>query len=174
MTRLVEVIRNGNATAVPKKDIVVGDIVLLTTGAEVPADGKLLEAVSLSVDESTLTGESVFRKKSTNEEDFEKDATYPTDHVLRGTKVMEGHGIFQVEAVGDKTENGKVFEAAQIDSSVKTPLNEQLDGLADWITKISYVFAALIIVGKAHGLFPLGSYRVDVGHSYCYLLLSCY
>ena len=145
---LVEVIRNGNATAVPKKDIVVGDVVLLTTGAEVPADGKLLEAVSLSVDESTLTGESVFRKKSTNEEDFEKDATYPTDHVLRGTKVMEGHGIFEVEAVGDKTENGKVFEAAQIDSSVRTPLNEQLDGLAEWITKISYVFAALIIVGK--------------------------
>ena len=67
---LVEVIRNGNATAVPKKDIVVGDIVLLTTGAEVPADGKLLEAVSLSLDESTLTGESVYRKKSTNEVDF--------------------------------------------------------------------------------------------------------
>lgn len=145
---LVEVIRNGNATAVPKKDIVVGDVVLLTTGAEVPADGKLLEAVSLSVDESTLTGESVFRKKSTNEEDFEKDATYPTDHVLRGTKVMEGHGIFEVKAVGDKTENGKVFEAAQIDSSVRTPLNEQLDGLAGLITKISYAFAALIIVGK--------------------------
>lgn len=145
---LVEVIRNGNATAVPKKDIVVGDVVLLATGAEVPADGRLLEAVSLSVDESTLTGESVFRKKSTNKEDFEEDATYPTDHVLRGTKVMEGHGIFEVEAVGDKTENGKVFEAAQIDSSVRTPLNEQLDGLADLITKISYAFAALIIVGK--------------------------
>ena len=119
---LVEVIRNGNATAVPKKDIVVGDLVLLTTGSEVPADGKLLEAVSLSLDESTLTGESVFRKKSTNEVDFEADATYPTNHVLRGTKVMEGHGIFQVEAVGDKTENGKVFEAAQIDSYGLFPL----------------------------------------------------
>lgn len=77
MTSLVEVIRNGNATAVPKKDIVVGDIVLLTTGAEVPADGKLLEAVSLSVDESTLTGESVFRKKSTNEEDLRKMPPIP-------------------------------------------------------------------------------------------------
>lgn len=144
---LVEVIRNGNATSIPKKDIVVGDIVILTTGAEIPADGKLLEAVSLNVDESSLTGEPICHK-STREEDFDKDATYATNRVLRGTKVMEGHGIFEVEAVGDKTENGKVFEAAQIDSSVRTPLNDQLDGLADRITKISYVFAALIIVGK--------------------------
>lgn len=144
---LVEVIRNGSATAIPKKDIVVGDIVILTTGAEIPADGTLLEAFSLNVDESSLTGEPICHK-STNEKEFSKDATYPTNHVLRGTKVMEGHGIFQVDAVGDKTENGKVFEAAQIDDSVRTPLNEQLDGLADLITKLSYVFAALIIVGK--------------------------
>lgn len=144
---LVEVIRNGSATAIPKKDIVVGDIVILTTGAEIPADGTLLEAVSLNVDESSLTGEPICHK-STNEKEFSKDATYPTNRVLRGTKVMEGHGIFEVDAVGDKTENGKVFEAAQIDDSVRTPLNEQLDGLADLITKLSYVFAALIIVGK--------------------------
>ena len=144
---LVEVIRNGNATTIPKKDIVVGDIVILTTGAEIPADGTLLEAVSLNVDESSLTGEPVGHK-SVREDDFDKIATYPTNRVLRGTKVMEGHGIFRVEAVGDKTENGKVFEAAQIDNSVRTPLNEQLDGLADIITKVSYVFAALIIVGK--------------------------
>ena len=144
---LVEVIRNGNATTIPKKDIVVGDIVILTTGAEIPADGTLLEAVSLNVDESSLTGEPVCHK-SVREDDFDKNATYPTNRVLRGTKVMEGHGIFRVEAVGDKTENGKVFEAAQIDNSVRTPLNEQLDGLADIITKGSYVFAALIIGGK--------------------------
>ncbi len=144
---LVEVIRNGSATAIPKKDIVVGDIVILTTGAEIPADGTLLEAVSLNVDESSLTGEPICHK-STNEKEFSKDATYPTNRVLRGTKVMEGHGIFQVDAVGDKTENGKVFEAAQIDDSVRTPLNKQLDGLATLITKLSYVFAALIIVGK--------------------------
>ena len=144
---LVEVIRNGNATTIPKKDIVVGDIVILTTGAEIPADGTLLEAVSLNVDESSLTGEPVCHKR-VREDDFDKNATYPTNRVLRGTKVMEGHGIFRVEAVGDKTENGKVFEAAQIDNSVRTPLNEQLDGLADIITKVSYVFAALIIVGK--------------------------
>lgn len=143
----VEVIRGGNATMIPKKDIVVGDIVLLTTGAEIPADGTLLEAVSLNVDESSLTGEPICRK-SVREEDFDKDATYATNRVLRGTKVMEGHGIFRVDSVGDKTENGKVFEAAQIDDSVKTPLNEQLDGLAALVTKISYVIAAMIIVGR--------------------------
>ena len=143
----VEVIRDGNTTMVPKKDIVVGDIVLLTTGAEIPADGTLLEAVSLNVDESSLTGEPICHK-STSEEDFDKDATYATNRVLRGTKVMEGHGIFRVDSVGDKTENGKVFEAAQIDDSVKTPLNEQLDGLAALVTKVSYVIAAMIIVGR--------------------------
>ena len=144
----VEVIRNGNTTTVAKKDIVVGDIVIINTGAEIPADGRLLDAISLHVDESTLNGESVPAYKSVKEEEFEKDASYATNQVLRGTKVMEGHGIFQVEAVGDKTENGKVFEAAQIDDSVKTPLSEQLDGLSVLITKLSYVFAGLIIVGR--------------------------
>ena len=144
----VEVIRNGNTTTVAKKDIVVGDIVIINTGAEIPADGRLLEAISLHVDESTLNGESVPAYKSTKEEEFDKDASYATNQVLRGTKVMEGHGIFQVEAVGDSTENGKVFEAAQIDDSIKTPLSEQLDGLSVLITKLSYVFAGLIIVGR--------------------------
>lgn len=143
----VEVIRNGNVTQIPRKDVVVGDIVILNTGEEVAADGELLEAVQLHLDESTLTGEPVCGK-SVNEEDFDKNATYPTNHVMKGTKVMEGHGAFRVLAVGDRTEQGKVFEAAQIDDSVKTPLNKQLDGLSDWITKISYGFAALIIVGR--------------------------
>ena len=143
----VQVIRNGNATQVPKKDVVVGDIVILNTGEEVPADGELLEAVSLNIDESTLTGEPICHK-STDPAQFEKEATFPTNHAMRGTKVMEGHGVMRVLAVGDNTENGKVFEAAQIDDSVKTPLNEQLDGLGDLITKISYGFAAAIIVGR--------------------------
>ena len=144
----VEVIRNGNTTTVPKKDIVVGDIVIINTGSEIPADGQLMESVSLHVDESTLNGESIPAYKSIREEEFEKEASYPTNQVLRGTKVMEGHGIFRVEAVGDKTENGETFKAAQIDNSVKTPLNEQLDGLSDLITKVSYIFAGLIIVGR--------------------------
>lgn len=143
----VQVIRNGNAMQVPKKDIVVGDIVILNTGEEVPADGELLEAVSLNMDESTLTGEPICHK-TTDPAEFDKDATFPSNHAMRGTKVMEGHGVMRVWAVGDMTENGKVFEAAQIDDSVKTPLNEQLDGLGDLITKISYGFAAAIIIGR--------------------------
>lgn len=144
----VEVIRNGNTTQIPRKDIVVGDIVILNTGEEVPADSELLEATSLHMDESTLTGESMTCSKSVNEKEFDLNATYPTNHVMKGTKVMEGHGICRVLAVGDKTEQGKVFEAVQIDDSVKTPLNEQLDGLSDWITKVSYGFAALIVIGR--------------------------
>ena len=143
----VQVIRNGNAMQIAKKDVVVGDIVILNTGEEVPADGELLEAVSLNIDESTLTGEPICHK-TTDKAEFDKDATFPSNHTMRGTKVMEGHGIMKVFAVGDKTENGKVFEAAQVDDSVKTPLNEQLDGLGDLITKISYGFAAAIIVGR--------------------------
>lgn len=143
----VEVIRNGNATQISRKDVVVGDIVILNTGEEVAADGELIEAVQLHLDESTLTGEPVCGK-SVNEEDFDKNATYPTNHVMKGTKVMEGHGKFRVLSVGDNTEQGKVFEAAQIDDSVKTPLNEQLDGLSDWITKLSYGFAAVIVIAR--------------------------
>ena len=143
----VQVIRNGNAMQVGRKDVVVGDIVILNTGEEVPADGELLEAVSLNIDESTLTGEPMCHK-TTDPEQFDPEATFPSNHAMRGTKVMEGHGVMRVFAVGDKTENGKVFEAAQIDDSVKTPLNEQLDGLGDLITKISYGFAAAIIIGR--------------------------
>ena len=140
----VQVIRNGNAMQVGRKDVVVGDIVILNTGEEVPADGELLEAVSLNIDESTLTGEPMCHK-TTDPEQFDPEATFPSNHAMRGTKVMEGHGVMRVFAVGD---NGKVFEAAQIDDSVKTPLNEQLDGLGDLITKISYGFAAAIIIGR--------------------------
>lgn len=165
---LVEVIRNGNATQIPKKDVVVGDIVIINTGAEVPADGELLECVSLNVDESTLTGEPMCHK-SVDEKDFDPDATYPTNYVLKGTKVMEGHGIFRVTAVGDKTENGKVFVAAQIDDSVKTPLNEQLDGLSDLITKLSYGFAVLVVVGRLL-IYFLGDNSMEWAHITAYVL----
>ncbi len=152
----VQVIRSGNATQVPRKDIVVGDIVILSTGEEVPADGELLEAVSLNIDESSLTGEPMCHK-TTVEAEFDPDATFPSNHAMRGTKIMEGHGIMRVTAVGDKTENGKVFEAAQIDDSVKTPLNEQLDGLGDLITKLSYGFAAAIVIGRVIMYFVTGT-----------------
>ena len=143
----VEVMRNGHVTQVPRKDIVVGDIVLLNTGEEVPADGRLLEAVTLTLDESTLTGEPSC-SKTTDPAHYDPDATFPSDMAMRGTKVMEGHGIMCVTAVGDSTENGKVFEAAQIDDHVKTPLSEQLDGLSRLISRLSYAIAAAVIVGR--------------------------
>ena len=144
---LVEVMRNGTTTTVPRKDVVVGDIVIINTGDEIPADGELLDTVTLSIDESTLTGEPLCAK-TIDPTQFDNEATYPSNHVMRGTKVMEGHGVMRVLKVGDATEMGKVFEEAQIDDSVKTPLNEQLDGLAEWITNASYGFAGLIIVGQ--------------------------
>lgn len=143
----VQVIRNGNSTQIPRKEVVVGDIVILNTGEEVPADGELLEAVMLNIDESTLTGEPIAHK-TTDSDQFDPDATFPSNHAMRGTKIMEGHGVMRVDYVGDKTENGKVFVAAQIDDSVKTPLNEQLDGLGKLISKISYGIAILIIIAR--------------------------
>lgn len=143
----VEVIRNGNTTQITKREVVVGDVVRLNTGSEVPADGTLLQAISLNIDESSLTGEPICHK-STHKADFDKDATFPTNYVLRGTKVMEGHGLFRVEKIGDNTENGKVFVASQIDNSVKTPLTEQLERLGKLITWASYTIAALILIAR--------------------------
>lgn len=143
----VQVVRDGNSREIPRRDVVVGDIVVLNTGGEVPADGQLLEAESLNIDESTLTGEPICHK-SVDPDDFDPEATFPTDHVLRGTKVMEGHGIMEVTAVGDHTENGKVFEATRIDDSVKTPLNEQLDRLGKLVARASYGVAFLIVAGR--------------------------
>lgn len=148
----VQVVRDGHSISIPKREVVVGDIVVLSTGEEVPADGLLLEAVTMGIDESTLTGEPICHK-STDEAEFDPNATFPTNSAMRGTKVMEGHGVMQVTAVGDHTENGKVFVAAQIDNSVKTPLNEQLDGLARVISNFSYCVAGLIIVGRLMKFF---------------------
>lgn len=147
----VTVVRNGTVTQVPKSAIVVGDIIMINTGEEIPADSELLEAVSLTVDESTLTGEPM-AGKTADESEYDPEATFPSNHVMRGTKVIEGHGIARVFAVGDATENGKVFESAQIDNSVKTPLNEQLDRLGKLIARISFVIAAVIIIGRI-GMF---------------------
>lgn len=143
----VEVVRDGNITTIPRREVVVGDIIILNTGDEIAADGDLLDAVMLSVDESSLTGEPLAHK-TVDEKDFNPEATYPSNLVLRGTKVMEGHGVMRVTKIGDATEMGKVFVEAQIDDSIKTPLNEQLDGLARLITNASYGFAGLIIVAQ--------------------------
>ena len=165
----VEVIRNGNTTQIIKREVVVGDVVRLNTGSEVPADGTLLQAISLNIDESSLTGEPICHK-STHEADFDKDATFPTNYVLRGTKVMEGHGLFRVEKIGDNTENGKVFVASQIDNSVKTPLTEQLERLGKLITWASYTIAALILIARIIMFFS--NFSFDWVHFLQYLLDS--
>lgn len=165
-----KVIRNGKISQVLRKEIVVGDIVLLETGEEVPADGILLEAISLQINESSLTGEPLVNK-TTQSADFEKDATYPSNYICRGTSVVDGHCVFQVEKVGDHTEYGKVFEGVQIDDSIKTPLNEQLDNLAGMITKLSYSIAALVLVGRLVVYFSnLGESPLDWVHFGGYLL----
>ena len=142
---MVTVMRNGKVQEVPRKDIVVGDIVMLNTGDEVPADGTLLECHSLQINESTLTGEPVI-SKTTVEADFDNEATYPSNKALRSTTVVDGHGIMQVELVGDATEYGKVNQGALIDNNLDTPLQIQLKRLADLISKIGYAVAAVTFV----------------------------
>ena len=131
---LVKVIREGNICQVTKKEVVVGDIVVLETGEEIPADGHLLEAISLQINESTLTGEPII-SKTTNEAEFDPEATYPSNMVMRGTTVVDGHGVMKVELVGDATGYGKVYEGSQIESDIETPLQIQLKGLAAVISK---------------------------------------
>lgn len=189
----VQVVRNGMPTRVPKSDIVVGDIIMLNTGEEVPADAELLEATQMSVDESTLTGEPICEKgvgcsvlgdgcwvlgdggnrvaANTNHQPptpntqhlpptTQHPTTYPANHVMRGTKVMEGHGVARVFAVGDNTENGKVFVASQLDNDVKTPLDEQFDRLGKLISGASFVVGILVFVGG------MVSYGLTEGNSY--------
>ncbi len=143
--QMVTVYRNGFIQRIERKDVVVGDTVVIETGDEIPADGTLVEAIAMRVNESDLTGEPSC-SKTTDPDEFKEEATYPSNYVCRGSSVMEGHGMFVVEKVGDETEWGKVYHGAQIDNKVKTPLNEQLDKLGQGITIASYVIAVLIVV----------------------------
>lgn len=143
----VKVIRNNNVCQVPRKDIVVGDVIMLEAGEEVPADAKLLTCMNLNMNESSLTGE-LQCAKTTNEADFDKDATYPSNHIMKGCTVIEGDCVAEVFAVGDATACGKVFEAAQVKEGDATPLSEKLDGLAGLITKTSYILAIVIVLGR--------------------------
>lgn len=142
---MVKVIRDGHICEIPKKEVVVGDIVVLQAGEEVPADGHLLEAISLQINESTLTGEPLI-SKTTHEADFDEEATYPSNVVMRGTTVVDGHGIMQVDLVGDATGYGKVYEGSQIENNVETPLQMQLAGLAKVISKAGYSIAAITFI----------------------------
>ncbi|MGM9723887.1 MAG: calcium-translocating P-type ATPase, PMCA-type [Prevotella sp.] len=162
----VKVIRNSKVLEIARKDVVVGDVVILSSGDEIPADGLLLESVSLDVDESTLTGEPLCHK-TVDEAHFNKDATFPSNAVMKGTKVMDGNGVFRVSAVGDATENGRVFTAAQIDNSVKTPLNEQLERLGRLISWLSYSVAALVVVGRIADFMLTEPYTTMTFIAYC-------
>jgi len=199
----VKVYRNGHMCQVPRKEIVVGDIIKLETGEEIPADCELLESQNLIVNESSLTGE-LQATKTTNPELFDSNATYKSNEIKKGTTVIEGNCTAEVKGVGDKTESGEVYRSLNEGNEVKvgwllkdktnntiidkfnteddakkalekylekhedadvvveqplidrmrvskgseTPLSKKLKGLADWITKASYVLAVLIIIGR--------------------------
>ena len=139
---MVTVMRDGKVQEISRKEVVVGDIVMLNTGDEVPADGVLLQAQSLQINESTLTGEPMIAK-TTVETDFDDEATYPSNKVLRSTTVVDGNGIMRVELVGDATEYGKVNQGAQIENGIDTPLQMQLKRLAGVISKLGYAAAGI-------------------------------
>ena len=133
----VKVRRNGTVTEIPRKDVAVGDVIIIEVGDEIPADGRLIASTDLQIDESSLTGEPIISKHVvTDETPSDKEATYPSDTVLRSTMVMNGNGVAVVTAVGDSTEIGKVARKATEMTAVKTPLNIQLGKLAKLISKI--------------------------------------
>ena len=142
---LVTVVRNGKVCQIPRSEIVVGDVVLLNTGDEIPADGNLLDATNLNVNESTLTGELMVNK-SADPAHLDPEATYPTNRVLRGTSIMNGHGTMQVDAVVDHTEYGSVYAGSQIDNGVETPLQVKLNKLARQISFAGYSAAILCFI----------------------------
>ncbi|MDD3001577.1 MAG: calcium-translocating P-type ATPase, PMCA-type [Candidatus Riflebacteria bacterium] len=142
----VNVIRDNAFASVPMKDLVVGDIVLLEPGEEIPADGILLSSVSLQVDEAKLTGESLPVEKFPEwAVGFKSDAgnTYPLNVLLRSTLISDGHGTMEVTAVGDKTEIGKAAKSAGEENDEETPLNRQLDRLSKLIGVVGFFVAFL-------------------------------
>lgn len=139
----VKVVRDGKVQEIPRKEVVVGDVVVLAIGDEVPADGVLFEATDLQIDESALTGEPIISKFTSVRDD---GATYPSNVALRSTMVMNGGGRMTVTAVGDATEIGKVARKSTELTAVKTPLNIQLDKLAKLISKVGTAVAVIAFV----------------------------
>ena len=150
----VRVWREGRIIEIPRREVVVGDIVVVETGDEVPADGRLLEAIDLQVDESSLTGEQITTKDVRSEiSDVRSDGAYPRDQLLRSSMVMNGSGLYEVTAVGDETEIGHVSRQATEITGVKTPLNLQLDRLAKLISKVGGVLSvASFVVFLVHDI----------------------
>ncbi|GHU99052.1 calcium-translocating P-type ATPase, PMCA-type [Bacteroidia bacterium] len=151
-----KVIREGGVMQVARRDIVVGDLVLLETGDEIPADGRLVEAGSLLVNESTFTGEPV-TSKTIDPAHFDSEATYPSNRLLRGTTVAEGSATLEVDAVGDATEYGRVALNVSRPRTEKSPLTRQLDRLSSLIGKVGVSMAvAIFVILAAKGLFVEG------------------
>lgn len=148
-TENVKVIRNNGTTMeIPKDELVVGDIVILSAGDEIPADIELLEAIESKVDESTMTGESVAvgKRAKINEEETWNDSGFAPFLVLRSTKITEGSGVGVVIKVGDETEIGKTTRQAMEETGGETPLNKQLDGLAGLVSKAAFTMAGLLLL----------------------------
>ncbi|MBQ7298055.1 MAG: calcium-translocating P-type ATPase, PMCA-type [Alistipes sp.] len=141
----VKVMRDGQMCEIPRREVVVGDLVCIESGETIPADGVLVEAVSLRINESTLTGEPE-TEKSADPTQFDPEATYPTNHALRGTTVTDGYGRMVITAVGDQSEAGRVTEQATVESGEQTPLNRQLERLSQLIGKIGIGLAAAIFI----------------------------
>lgn len=148
----VKVVRDGRVTEIARRDVVVGDVVVLETGDEVPADGRLTAATDLQIDESALTGEPMAAKRTVPDGAArDAEATYPEDVVLRSTMVMGGTARMVVTAVGDATEIGHVAGRSTEMTEVKTPLNLQLDRLASMISKVGTgVAVAAFVVFLTH------------------------
>lgn len=132
---------------VKKHDVCIGDYVYLENGDEIPADGYLDETNAFIVDESNFTGEP-YARKSAYEEEFEKETTFPTNMVLRGSTVIGGTAIFHVDKIGMDTIEGKGVAKTQEGREVETPLNQQLDKLGSMISKLSFIIAILIVIGR--------------------------
>lgn len=148
----VKVIRDGVYTTVARRDVVVGDVVLIEVGEEVPADGKLLEAVSLLVNEARLTGEAKPAGKQLDGVESEHGTAYGAAVMLRGTTVVDGYGLYEVTAVGDQSEIGKTLRESIEENTDPSPLNRQLAGLSKVIGVVGFgiavlTFAALVVRG---------------------------
>ena len=166
---MVKAIRDGAVCLVPRREVVVGDYIVIETGDEIPADGKLVQSDSLQINESSLTGELLTEKEVTPSRPPRGEEAYPKDMVLRSTMVMNGSGIFVVTAVGDNTEIGKVAITSTETTQVKTPLNIQLDRLAKIISKVGTgISVAAFVIFLIHDILT----DAAVWHSDNYLAMA--
>jgi len=159
----VKVRRNGQFVTVPKRDIVVGDLISLSQGEEIPADGTLLTAVSLEVNESMFTGEkSAVKFPPGTGGSADAEAAYAAEALLRGSMVIDGHGQYQVMQVGDKTQMGEINLEVRMEDDNDSPLNQQLEKLSKWIGVIGFgiaavTFFALVVRGSITGTLALSA-----------------